>query len=54
MYQLPIAHKNCATCRWWSGRRKLIFVGANPQLISVEPISDLPRICFHCIKWEKL
>ena len=28
MYQIPIAHKNCATCRWWSGRRKLIFVGA--------------------------
>ena len=33
MYQIPIAHKKCATCRWWSGRRKLVFVGANPQFI---------------------
>ena len=36
MYKIPIARKKCATCRWWSGRRKLVFVGANPQFISVD------------------
>ena len=41
MYQIPIAHKKCATCRWWSGRRKLVFVGANPQFISVEAMADM-------------
>ena len=28
MYNVPIKHKKCATCRWWSGGRKLVFVGA--------------------------
>ena len=48
MYQIPIAHKKCATCRWWSGLRKLVFVGANPQFISVDAMSDMKN----CRAWE--
>ena len=44
MHQISIAHKNCATCRWWSGRRKLVFVGANPQFVSVDAMSDIENI----------
>ena len=44
MYNVPIKHKKCATCRWWSGGRKLVFVGANPQFVSVDAVPDVKEI----------
>ena len=41
MCQIPIAHKKGATCRWGAGRRELVFVGANPQFVSVDAMSDM-------------
>ncbi len=64
---IPIAQKKCATCRWWSGARKLIFVGADPKFVRIGGV--LPAVncrawdgrkfggastCFRWSKWEKL
>ena len=64
---IPIAQKKCATCRWWSGTRKLIFVGADPKFVRIGGV--LPAVacrawdgrkfggamtCFRWSKWEKL
>ena len=67
MYNVPIKHKKCATCRWWSGGRELVFVGANPQFVSVEAMADMKNCrawegrkfasthtCFRWSKWEKM
>ena len=50
----PIPVKKDAASLRRSGGRKLVFVGANPQFVSVDAIFDLSRICFRCIKWENL
>ena len=39
---VPITHKKCATCRWWSGKRKVIFVGRDPKFIRIEGV--LPAV----------
>ena len=65
---VPIAHKKCATCRWWSGSRSIRFVGANPEYVTIKgglpgancrawpdkrPFSGTAT-CFRWSKWEKL
>ena len=62
-----IAQKKCATCRWWSGSRKVIFVGADPKFVRIQGL--IPGVacrawdgrkygggmtCFRWSKWEKL
>ena len=65
---VPIAHKKCATCRWWSGSRNIRFVGANPEFVTIKAV--LPgancrawpdkrpfsgtATCFRWSRWEKL
>ena len=64
---IPIAQKKCATCRWWSGSRKVIFVGADPKFVRI--LGLIPSVacrawvgriygggmtCFRWSKWEKL
>ena len=39
MYNVPIARKVCATCKWWRGKREISFVGARqPQFVVVDNI----------------
>ena len=45
---IPIAQKKCATCRWWSGARKLIFVGADPKFVRIGGV--LPAV--NCRAWD--
>ena len=64
---IPIAQKKCATCRWWSGARELVFVGREPEFVRVEGI--VPGVpcsawngrkygatmaCMRWTKWERL
>lgn len=64
---IPITHKKCATCRWWSGARELVFVGREPEFVRVEGI--VPGVpcsawngrkygatmaCMRWTKWERL
>ena len=64
---IPITHKKCATCRWWSGARKLIFVGADLKFVRIEGLIPAKTCrawdgrkfggamtCFRWSKWEKL
>ena len=65
---IPITHKKCATCRWWSGSRRLIFVGADPKYVRIEGLIPSQSCqawdgnrkfggamtCFRWSKWEKL
>ena len=39
MYNVPVAMKVCATCKWWRGKREVNFVGASePQYVTVEGV----------------
>ena len=65
---IPIGQKKCATCRWWSGKREVVFVGVDPKYIRIAGI--LPgsncrawpdkrpyfgtATCFRWSKWERL
>ena len=65
---IPITHKKCATCRYWSGARKVVFVGAEPKFVRVAGVNDsapcsawfnrefaVAGTCiFRWSKWEKL
>ena len=65
---IPITHKKCATCRYWSGARKVVFVGAEPKFVRVAGVlpAELCRAwegnrkfgsamtCMRWCKWEKL
>ena len=54
MSDVPIKHKKCATCRWMSGGRKLVFAGpkivANFEIIRYvlnEAERDLLAVKYH-------
>lgn len=68
MYNVPVARKVCATCKWWRGERELDFVGARePQYVKVDGISPVGHTCaawnkdraatHQCnrwVKWERM
>lgn len=50
MYNVPVARKVCATCKWWRGNRELSFAGARaPQFVTVK--SAAPR-GNGCVAWK--
>ena len=65
---IPITHKKCATCRYWSGAREIIFIGAEPKFVRVAGVNDSApcsawfnrkftaagTCIFRWSKWEKL
>ena len=64
MYNVPIARKVCATCKWWRGKREISFVGARqPQFVVVDNISPAGHTCrawnvdcgatHQCNRWTK-
>lgn len=64
MYNVPIAKKVCATCKWWRGNREVNFVGARePQFVTVDNIAPQGNTCaawktdrgatHTCNRWSK-
>ena len=66
-YDVPVTHRKCATCRWWSGSRDLVFVGSDPKFVRIGGIHDAVSCdawpdkkrggadtCFRWSKWERL
>ena len=65
---IPITHKKCATCRYWSGAREIIFIGTEPKFVRVAGVIDSApcsawfnrkfaaagTCIFRWSKWEKL
>ena len=46
MYNVPVARKVCATCKWWRGKREISFVGARqPQFVVVDNINPAGHVC---------
>lgn len=45
---IPITHKKCATCRYWSGAREIIFVGTEPKFVRVAGVIDSAP----CSAWQ--
>ena len=46
MYNVPVARKVCATCKWWRGKREIAFVGARqPQFVVVDNIAPAGHTC---------
>lgn len=45
MYNVPVARKVCATCKWWRGGRKLKFIGGNLCAIEVDGIMPKGHLC---------
>ena len=67
MYNVPVARKVCATCKWWRGKRELKFVGGSLQFVEVDGIMPQGHTCRawnvergatnQCnrwVKWEKM
>lgn len=68
MYNVPVARKVCATCKWWRGAREVSFVGARvPQFITVDSTDPRGHNCaawkveraamHHCnrwVQWERM
>ena len=46
MYNVPVARKVCATCKWWRAPRELEFAGARaPQFVTVDNITPAGHRC---------
>ena len=45
MYNVPVARKVCATCKWWRGKRELKFIGGRLQAVEVDNISPKGHTC---------
>ena len=45
MYNVPVARKVCATCKWWRGKRELKFVGGSLQFVEVDGIMPQGHTC---------
>lgn len=51
MYNVPVARKVCATCKWWRGKRELKFNGARtPQFVEVDGIMPSGH---RCAAWDR-
>ena len=66
-FDIPIAHRKCATCRWWSGARELVFIGRDPKFVRVPAMvamapcgawpskkSSSAMTCMRWSRWERL
>ena len=46
MYNVPIARKVCATCKWWRAERELEFAGARePRYVVVDGLAPSGHPC---------
>ena len=67
MYNVPVARKVCATCKWWRGKREVNFIGARePQFITVAGLipgskcaawkveRSATHACNRWVKWERM
>ena len=68
MYNVPVARKVCATCKWWRARRELEFAGARePRYVVVDNIAPAGHRCAagkversathagnRWVKWERM
>ena len=46
MYNVPVARKVCATCKWWRVQRELEFSGARePRYVVVDNIAPAGHAC---------
>ena len=45
MYNVPVARKVCATCKWWRGKRELKFIGGRLQAVEVDNITPKGHTC---------
>ena len=68
MYNVPVARKVCATCKWWRVQRELEFSGARePRYVVVDNITpaghpcaawktdrSATHICNRWAKWERM